>query len=180
MKLVCALFVAILATTISLANPVSAAEERILEPVNKPTTEQLTMQTLGAAHAGKACRHVRERKSLMEMFPAYLIDANTKKEYAEYKMMVLFGEVLRVSQLLPKDHPSKCESREFVASVTTGKLDVGAYGGCSKEEELRLSDAFYFDPKSKKRMGREHKLKWDIAFRRLMWRTHEIAAMCTG
>ena len=70
----------------------------------------------------------------------------------------------------------------FVADTQTGELDVGIYERCGKDEaeQIRYSDACYRDPDKKKRMGREHKLMWDIAFRRLMWKTGEIAAKCTG
>ncbi len=156
----------------------ASASERILEPKPLPTTEQLTIATLSAGDGGRSCRQVRMRNSLMDMFPAFLIDADGTKKVFEYRVSLLFGNTIRASKLLPENHPSKCKVMSFVADMDTGKLDVGAYEECEGDVGLRLSDAFYFDRDKKKRMGTEHKLKWDIQFRRLMWHTRAIASMC--
>lgn len=170
----------LLVFALSLTTP-ARADEKLYEPIIKRTLEQQVIATLSPGDR-RTCPQVRKRSSLMEMFPSYLIDKNGNGNVAEYKMAVLYGNVLRVTQLLPDDHPSGCKLMGFVADTETGKLDVGAYEYCGKDhsEELRYSDAFYFDPEKKRRMGREHKLRWDIAFRRLMWKVGDIAAQCSS
>lgn len=170
--------------TMCLATSVAwSAEEKLLEPKPLLTTEQQANKMHMTAYTNRYCPQLRVRNSLMDMFPAYLVDKDGKKGQAEYKFVAVPGDktmVLRITQLLPDDHPSGCKIMGFVVDIETGKLDVGAYEWCGKDhaEQLRYSDAYYWDQETKSRKGVKHKLRWDIQLRRLMWKTEAIAEVC--
>ena len=173
--------IATLFLVVATTFPALAESQRILEPAKKMTTEQQVNAIVIKAYVNKGmCQYVRKQRGLFAPDFAYLVDESGKGDVAEFKLVAYPGGLVRLSQLLKPDDPSKCKVQGFVVDANTGKLDVGAYAGFDGTDELRRSDAYYFDPDKKMRMGTEFKLRWDIAFRRLMWRTSEIAAKCTG
>lgn len=175
MRLIAAL---LLVATTTL--PAYAGAERILEPTRKMTLEQQVNTTASKSYGRKSCQQVQRQRGFFAPALTFLIDADGTKSEAEYKFQIVDGTLLRASRILADDHPSKCKMAVFVADIETGKIDVGAYQWCGKDnlEEVRYADAYYWDRTKKQRVGHEHKLRWDIEFRRMMWRTDTIAAKC--